>query len=347
MKIVFSTYRYVFANSRIWKVFFIIAFLFLYCYSCPQDTLLTLVPDDPGINSIRFIRKFPDYKEEAKDGIFNRIGEFFWGKSNEVNLSKPISIFAENSDVFWVSDQGVGSLIKIQDGVGEIPHCLKEKYLSLVGLCVSSTNELFFTESGLNKLFKISPDKDQLSEFKTSIALDQPTGVAFSKIKDEIWVVETGAHRITVFDLDGEVVRQIGERGQGPGEFNYPTFIWIDKSGFVYIVDSMNFRIQILNDEGEVISTFGQIGDVSGYFSRPKGIATDSYGNIYVVDALFHVVQIFDREGQFLYHFGGQGRKDGQFWMPTGIFIDENDYIYVADSYNSRIQIFQLITSNK
>ena len=67
-------------------------------------------------------------------------------------------------------------------------------------------------------------------------------------------------------------------------EFNFPTFIWIDNKGIVYLVDTMNYRIQILDKTGNFIFSFGSIGDATGYFARPKGIATDSHGNIYVAD---------------------------------------------------------------
>ncbi|NOX85836.1 MAG: hypothetical protein GXO86_07725 [Chlorobi bacterium] len=297
------------------------------------------------INRLRLVTKFPTEKSKVEVNLVDRIAEFFFGKKEAIVLSKPISVFAENPDSFWVLDQGLGSLLKVQDGVGEIPQSFHQHYTSLVGICALPQGDLLFTESRLNKVFKLNKDEsaDKLLEFCPAVKLDQPTGIAFSSLKNEVWVVETALHRITVLDLQGKVIRHIGKRGDGPLEFNFPTFLWIDKSGLVYIVDAMNFRVQILNSEGEFISMFGEIGDATGYFSRPKGIATDSFGNIYIVDALFHAVQIFDKNGNFLYYFGGQGRKDGKFWLPTGIFIDDNDFIYVADSYNSRIQVFQLI----
>ena len=295
------------------------------------------------IERIRWVSKYPSEIKIEKKSLFGRIGEFIIGKQNVVILSKPINVFAENPESFWVLDQGVGSIVYVQMEVGDIPQPLKDKYSSLVGICSAFEHEIFFTDSRANKILKMNIAKDELIEFNDTVQLLQPTGIAYSSLNNELWVVETAAHRITVFNREGEVIKRIGKRGDAPLEFNFPTFIWIDKAGFVYIVDSMNFRIQILNPEGELVYYFGQTGDATGYFARPKGIATDSFGNIYVVDGLFHSVQIFDKNGKFLFHFGQQGREDGQFWMPSGIYIDSNDYIYVADSYNARIQVFQLI----
>ncbi len=296
-----------------------------------------------NINRIRFVNKFPMQQNTGDKGIFDWVIKFVFGKNKDVLLIRPISVFADNPNAFWVLDQGLESVVNVQENVGHIPHHSDIQFSSLVGICKSKHNNLFFTDSRLNKIYTLDREEDNIFEFTTNDNLKQPTGIAYSSKNDELWVVETALHHISIFNMNGTLVRQIGSRGSGEGEFNFPTFIWIDKNGLVYIVDSMNFRIQIFNSNGDFITTFGHIGDATGSFSRPKGIATDSFGNIYVVDALFHAVQIFDIHGNFLYHFGSQGSEDGQFWMPTGIYIDENDYIYIADSYNSRIQVFQLI----
>jgi len=251
-----------------------------------------------------------------------------------------------NPDTFWVLDQGICNLFEVENEVGEMPHIRKNEFKnlnSLVGICAFKDEKLLFTDSFLNKLFVFTPDKKELIVLNDSLILDQPTGVAYSPLFNEIWVVETKAHRISVLNEKGELIKRIGQRGTSVGEFNYPTSIWIDKSGKVFLVDAMNFRIQIFSPEGEYLSSFGKTGDATGYFARSKGIATDSSGNIYVVDALFNAVQIFDQSGNFLYTFGVRGREKSEFWMPSGIFIDTNDFIYVADCYNARVQVFQRV----
>ncbi len=305
------------------------------------------IHQDP-IGQVRWVSEFPIAKKEReKDGFFKRVGKFITGKK-EITLSKPVAVFAEKPDVFWVLDQGNGAVLHIEDEEVNIPQFFTKKtnqFPSLVGICKVWENELLFTDSRLNKIFITTNDKNEYRVLNDSLQLQQPTGIAYSTQTKEIWVVETGAHRIAILDEAGEVIKYIGKRGEGPEEFNFPTHIWIDDKGMVYIVDSMNFRVQIFSSGGEWLSMFGSLGDATGYFSRPKGVATDSRGNIYVVDGLFHVVQVFSRSGDFLYYFGEQGREKGHFWLPTGIYIDDNDYIYIADSYNSRVQIFQFINA--
>ena len=295
---------------------------------------------------ISWVSQYPEHKEgEIKRSTGRRIYEFLVQKNKEAALNRPVGILATSPSSLWVLDQGDETVFQVQKNKLAIPRSLRKKenyFTSLIGVCFMPGDNVLFTDSRLNKVFLLSNDQKQLTVLNDTLQLQQPTGIAYSVATGEIWVVETGAHRVSILNSSGALVRRIGGRGDDKGQFNYPTSVCIDRNGDAYIVDAMNFRVQIFNKHGDFISTFGEAGDGSGFFARPKGIATDSYGNIYVSDALFHVVQIFDREGHFLYSFGKQGREKEEFWMPSGIYIDSKNYIYVADSYNSRIQIFQL-----
>jgi len=306
--------------------------------------------------SIHWVSQFPEAKSRKKSDNKERktrknknwFSDLIFGEKS-ADLVKPMSVLAVNPDTFWVADQGIGSILQVFNQVGEITQFRNkavESIPSIVGSCFMPNDKILFTDSKLNKIFQFVPGDKELQILNDSIVLEQPTGIAYSVVNKQIWVVETKAHRIAVLNDKGKLIKQIGGRGNAPGEFNFPTYIWIDRSGLVYVVDAMNFRVQIFDKNGEYISAFGEIGDASGYFSRPKGIATDSFGHIYVSDALFHVIQVFDRTGKLLYSLGSQGQEKEQFWMPAGIYIDHKDFIYIADSYNSRVQIFQLICAD-
>ncbi len=296
--------------------------------------------------SVNYISKYYSDKQfKDKESFFTKISNFIFG-AKLTRLIKPMNIVMQNKNVMLVLDQGSKSIIKIDYSSSKfktIENNFNLQFPSLIGICLYENNDILFTDSALDKIFQYSDSSSSLIEFKTSVELKQPTGIAYLPQNKEIWVCETAGHCILVFNRQGELQKTIGKRGTGPGKFNFPNFIWIDENGIVYIIDSMNYRLQILDSNGEVISVFGEQGDVSGFFAAPKGVATDSFGHIYIVDALFHTVQVFNKDGKYLYNFGKQGHNDGEFFLPVGIFIDRNNRIYVSDSYNSRVQVFQLI----
>ncbi|MFH0867646.1 MAG: 6-bladed beta-propeller [Bacteroidota bacterium] len=327
------------------SIFLITIFVYFFHNANCQDTLKISGSVSLETAEVKWVNQWPLSKESGvKTGVKEWLKRIILGEKTPA-LSKPISVLAVDTNSLWVLDQGNNAVFKVGKKLSGTSSILKTRnvdFQSLIGICAFQNNEVLFTDSYLNKIFIVPADKKACEVLNDSLVLEQPTGIAYSKLTGQIWVVETSAHRISVLNEKGELIKRIGKRGTAFGDFNYPTNIWIDNEGNIYIIDSMNFRVQVLNKDGEVISVFGTSGDASGYFARPKGIATDSYGNIYVSDALFHVVQIFDINGNFLYKFGSQGQDEGQFWMPSGIYIDADDYIYVADSYNSRVQIFQL-----
>ena len=315
-----------------------------------QDKTISKGEPDSDHPYIAWVSQYPVHKDgELKHSTTRRIYEFLIQKNKKSAMVRPVAILANNPTDFWVLDQGGETVFEVQKDKMVTPHSIKKKdnyFTSLINVCAMENGDILFTDSRLNKIFLLSGSQKKLSTLNDTLQLQQPTGIAYSASTNEIWVVETGAHRVSILNMKGELVKQIGTRGDENGQFNFPTSIWIDNAGDVYIVDAMNFRVQIFHKNGEFVSTFGEAGDATGYFARPKGIATDTYGNIYVADALFHVVQIFDRAGKFLYSFGKQGREKEEFWMPSGIYIDSKNYIYVADSYNSRVQVFQLINGS-
>lgn len=326
---------------------FVISFvLFILYFQSNAQKITSIKNSTTDRYQVKWVSQFPKVNNKRNTSKKNRFLNFLFGRRNLPKITKPLAIIASDSSNFLILDQGTATIFNIEDNKLKVPKILKkkkEKFLSLVSLCKLPSNEILFTDSRLNKIYRMNEKQKILTVFNDSLSLEQPTGIAYSKVSNEIWVIETKAHKISILNKQGNLIKTIGKRGTKPGEFNFPTSIWIDQLGNAYIIDAMNFRVQVFDKNGKVISIFGEVGNATGYFSRPKGIATDSHGNIYISDTLFHTVQVFDISGNFLYQFGKQGRGQGEFWMPSGIYIDHKDFIYVADSYNSRIQIFQLI----
>ncbi|MDT8413396.1 MAG: 6-bladed beta-propeller [Vicingaceae bacterium] len=313
--------------------------------SYSQDSTYVDALDFFETNKVQWVNQIPPLQQDIKKqrkGWFKRL---LLGNDYIIGLQKPVLAIPVNTASSIILDQSQGTLFKYEEDKLKIPKIVRkqdDRFTSLVSACLLPNKDLLFTDSKLEGVFKLTEDLKSIGLLNDGLQLKQPTGIAYSSINNQIWVVETGAHQISILDSQGNRIKTIGNRGSDKGEFNFPTYIWIDNKGTAYVVDALNYRIQLFDSAGKFLSMFGENGNGTGYFASPKGVATDSYGNIYVVDALFHYVQIFDKKGNYLYNFGKQGRGTGEFWMPSGIFIDANNFIYVADSYNSRIQIFKL-----
>lgn len=277
-----------------------------------------------------------------KRSALTRFGQWITGsdRGNEA-LAKPFALALDEADNLCVTDTADNTVSFYNastkkwtrwEKVGKV------RFASPVAVA-KRQKTIYVADSALPAV--IAFDESGKFLFTITNQLSRPTGVALAGQK--LFVVDSSSHAVLCYSLDGNFLSRTGKRGNGPGEFNFPTHLSADSQNRLYVTDSMNSRVQILDAQGHFVAQIGEIGDRPGNLSRPKGVSVDSAGNIYVVDAMFDNVQIFDRSGRILLFFGSQGSGAGQFWLPNGIAISRSDDIYVADCYNHRIQVLKYV----
>lgn len=101
--------------------------------------------------------------------------------------------------------------------------------------------------------------------------LKRPTGLAFDRERALLFVADTVANDIKVFDGSGQSVNTFGAPGEGKGEFNAPTHLAFS-DGFFYVSDTVNSRIQVFDGDGHRVREFGERGLYIGNLTRPKGV---------------------------------------------------------------------------
>jgi sugar lactone lactonase YvrE len=315
--------------------------------SRPFDTVLRTWPEAPETARIAYVGEFSSPKDlSLNEGFWRALVSLTAGERNSA-MVRPMAV-ATNADgtMIFVSDPDAGCVHRY-DLVRGHYRCLsagKDMGRALaVGLTVTEDGVLLAADSTRGLIWKAGPKDKKLEVFFASADIGQPTGIFWSTRLQRLFVADTGKQRILEFDRLGNLKKSFGERGGGPGQVNFPTYVWVDVNDDLLVADSLNFRIQRFDRDATFVYTFGKDGDRPGDFSRPKGVATDSFGNIYVVDALMHFVQIFNPRGQLLLAIGGRGQGQGQFWLPNGVFITADNTIFVADSYNKRVQVFRYI----
>ena len=187
-------------------------------------------------------------------------------------------------------------------------------------------------------------EEDYLGEFSKGSGRGEgqwllPIGMAISS-EQRIHVTDEHLHRVTVFDVDGNFIRQWGEPGAAAGQMNGPAGITVAPDGTVYVVEQYNHRVQTFTPEGEPLSHWGAPGDGPGQFNMPWGVCLDTAGNVYVADWRNDRIQKFTAAGQHLATYGASGDGAGQLSRPSAVCVDSDGYIYVADWGNERVQLF-------
>ena len=95
-----------------------------------------------------------------------------------------------------------------------------------------------------------------------------PTNVALSP-EGDIYVSDGyGNARIHRFSPDGRLLHSWGQPGAGPGQFNVPHGIAIDRQGIVLVADRENSRIQRFTPDGEFIDEWTRRGSALRHVHR-------------------------------------------------------------------------------
>ena len=311
------------------------------------ETVTRTWPEAPEDARIAYVGEFSNARDLS-------ISESFWGAlvnftagRNDTAMVRPMAV-ATTADgkVIFVADPDAGCVHRY-DLAAKRYRCLAsgphDEPAAPIGVTVTDDGHLFASDSLHGHLWQAAPKDKQLQTFDVLEDLGQPTGISWNNLTQRLYVTDTGNQVVLEFDHLGNVMRRIGRRGAGPGEFNFPTYLWVDADTDLLVTDSLNFRIQRFDPGAVFLSTFGDDGDRPGHFSRPKGVATDSLGNVYVVDGLMHNLQVFSPSGELLLVVGEQGQAPGQFWLPNGIWITADNMILITDSYNKRVQVFRYI----
>jgi len=313
-----------------------------------SEIVWPLPPDPPRVRYLRTYYGSQDFENKKK----KKWRRLFLGPEAEkvTALVKPYGVTTDAKGRIYVTDTGLGAVLifdeeeKTVSVLGDSGHV---RLSTPIGIAIDSQDRIFVADSALHQVVVFNQAGEPVMALGRDENLQVPSGLAVDAERNRLLVTDSHEHKVFVYGLDGVAMGGWGGRGNGDGEFNFPTNIAVDASGRVYVVDTGNFRVQVFDSEGKFLSKFGQAGDGFGDFHRPKGIAIDSEGHVYVVDAAFNNVQIFDTEGSLLLFVGSYGKGPGNFWVPAGIHIDGQDRIYVADQINGRVQVFQYLSESK
>jgi len=260
-------------------------------------------------------------------------------------FSRPYGIAWAGEDLI-LTDPAAGSVLRVNSR-GRVTRSPRGAFESPIGVAVCAPG-IVITDSRRGSLELLDAALRPLRTIATD--LDRPTGVECRG--EQLFVAETGRHRVLVFALSpaggvSEMLQIWGGRGSGDGEFNYPTALALDKRS-LWVSDTLNFRVQRLDPEtGAFLGTWGSLGDAAGELARVKDLAVGASGQLWLSDAYLDQVAVFDRDGVFLLAVGTPGVLPGQFSFPAGLAAHPDGRIAMVDSLNRRLQIFRWVPAQQ
>jgi DNA-binding beta-propeller fold protein YncE len=163
---------------------------------------------------------------------FDETGEFImaWGSfgSNDGQFYFPRGVVVDPSDgAVYVVDMGNHRVQKFDTSTNVLPQLITK------------------WGGGIGPGHASSPQAQEAGQLRS------PWGITVDSHGD-VYVTDTGNHRVQKFDRDGNFITQWGGFGGGDSQFNFPYGIVVDARGSVFVVDSGNTRVEqfLPSDEG-------------------------------------------------------------------------------------------------
>jgi len=182
--------------------------------------------------------------------------------------------------------------------------------------------------------------------FGQSGKLYYPSGIAWNKANNQIYVADSSAHLVQVFTTGGAFVRKWGGQGDQPGQLSLPIGINADCAGNVWVANAQPpYDVSEFSATGMFMKRFGK----PDHLGVPGGLVVTNYsntdcttpGDVIVSDEYDGVINRFDNAGQYLNTIGEFGHGQLQFDHPNEISLrvdGSGAHIWVAESGNFRVQ---------
>ena len=184
-------------------------------------------------------------------------------------LNQPVNLAIDQDGTMYVADSARNQVVVYDKD---------ENYLAVIGkhgeiaprdvvvgvdkiyiADIKSHNIQVYDKSTRNPLYTIPKEADA-KEGKKRIVM--PTNLALDA-KGRLYVSDTGAFRIQVYDDKGDYLRTVGEMGDSFGQFARNKGIAVDREFRLYATDSLSQVTQIFNEQGQVLTWFGEPVDGS------------------------------------------------------------------------------------
>jgi len=218
------------------------------------------------------------------------------------------------------------------------------------GLTVDARDNVWLTDVALQQVFEYSRDGRLLMTLGTrgvagndNTHFNRPTKVAVAR--DGSFYVSDGYRntRIIKFSPEGRFLFQWGTPGDGPGQFDLPHCVTLDRQDRVYACDRSNARVQVFDAQGHFLAQWKDAA-----IGRPYDMAIAQDGSVFIADGGDQPdtppdrsgVAVVTVDGKVVSRFGRWGNYDGEFEIAHDIAVGPDGAVYVGDITGKRIQKF-------
>jgi ABC-type Fe3+ transport system permease subunit/sugar lactone lactonase YvrE len=122
-------------------------------------------------------------------------------------------------------------------------------------------------------------------------------------------------------------VEILGERGAGPGQFNKPRSLAVDRQDNLYVVD-LTGRVQKFAPDGTFLLAW-QMPETD--LGRAKGMGLDAAGRVIVIEPHYSRVNHFLPDGRLALQWGTHETNGGQLAFPRAVAVNSRGELWISE----------------
>ena len=174
-----------------------------------------------------------------------------------------------------------------------------------------------------------------------------PTDIAVDS-KNCIYIVDSALHIINVFDSNGQFIRKIGKRGQGPSDLLTPLRIGIDTNNTILVWEIGNRRIQTFSETGTSLYNLKIPLIITSNIILPSADKIALY-DYYSAKNGEGIIRVIDEKGVIIKKIGinmmppkvNLPWKGGKYDSHEISYNNKTRIYYVTYKYSQMIQLFK------
>lgn len=205
------------------------------------------------------------------------------------------------------------------------------------GISIDPDDNVYCTDYSAHCIFKFNRHGELIMTLGIPGQIGANDGDPFN-IPTDVGIASTGElfisdgygnRRVHKFSAAGTLLLSWGTAGPGPGQFDNPHCVRVDKYDRVWVCDRENNRIQIFDTQGTYLDEW------TG-FHYPATIFFDPTDDIVYIAELEYRLSIYTLDRELLAEWGGGESSDtpGEFrGYPHGLWVDSRGDIYVGQYF--------------
>ena len=271
-----------------------------------------------------------EFKRLAKYGeLGSGVGQFL----------NPMGIAASRAGDVYVADAGNNRVVHLKymkDGKMKWLGSVGEGFYHPTDVALDSKGNIYIADEGNNRIVILNPDGTLKTKWGSNLFKPRYLAVldkdaSYNDNDDNfVVVVDSRQHRISMFNLYGELKASLNNKDMGYEELGF-AYIAIDRSGSIYVTDMHNHQVHKFDHKLHYVISMGREGSDDYEFYSPRGInIVRQTGQVFIAEA----------EGGQYYWIGADGFIAGAYPNPFPADQGTTIAIYLTETATISLKIF-------